>query len=64
MQKEGYIKCLCIRGKKECRWNGEILGDLSKCLCSFEPSENVIVVGDLNATVGETVVEGIVDKFG
>ncbi|WP_340581677.1 hypothetical protein, partial [Klebsiella pneumoniae] len=36
---------------------------LSECVGAFEPSERVIVVGDLNAKVGEAFREGVVGNF-
>lgn len=40
-------------------WN-----DLSDCVGSFCRNEYVVVLGDLNAKVGNEIVEGIVGKFG
>ena len=38
--------------------------ELSECIGSFEERERVVVLGDLNARVGEEPVEGVIGEFG
>ena len=38
----------------------EFWNDLSECVGSFGRNESVVVLGDLNARVGNEVIEGIV----
>ena len=42
----------------------EFWNDVSKCVGSFGMSESVVVLGDLNARVGNEVIEGIVVRHG
>ena len=42
----------------------EFWNELSECVWSFGRSESVVVVGDLNARVGNEVIEEIVGKHG
>ena len=37
---------------------------LSECVGSFGRNESVVVIGDLNARVGNEVIEGIVGRHG
>ena len=38
--------------------------ELSECVGSFGRNESVVVLGDLNARVGNEVIEGIVGRHG
>ena len=38
--------------------------ELSQCVCSFGRNESVVVLGELNARVGNEVIEGIVGQHG
>ena len=38
--------------------------ELTECVASFKRNEYVVVLGDLNARVGDQVVQGIVGKYG
>ena len=42
----------------------EFWNDLSECVGSFGRNESVVVLGDLNARVGNEVIEGIVGWHG
>ena len=42
----------------------EFWSELSECVGSFGRNESVVVLGDLNATVGNEVTEGIVGHHG
>ena len=42
----------------------EFWSELSECLGSFGRNESVVVLGDLNARVGNEVIEGIVGQHG
>ena len=42
----------------------EFWNELSECVGSFGRNESVVVLGDLNATVGNEVIEGIVGRHG
>ena len=42
----------------------EFWNDLSECIGSFSRNESVVVLGDLNARVGNEVIEGIVGWHG
>ena len=42
----------------------EFYNELSECLGSFGRNESVVVLGDLNARVGNEVIEGIVGRHG
>ena len=41
-------------GEREAFWEG-----LSECVDSFDERERILVLGDLNATMSDEVVEGI-----
>ena len=45
--------------ERESFWN-----DVDECLQSFGENVNVVLLGDLNARVGDTVVEGVVGMYG
>ena len=40
----------------------EFWNELSECVGSFDINESVVVLGDLNARVGNEVIEGIVGR--
>ena len=42
----------------------EFWNELSECIWNFGRNESVIVLGDLNARVGNEVIEGIVGRHG
>jgi len=42
----------------------EFWKEMSECIESFGVNVNVIVLGDLNARVGDEVIDGVVGKFG
>ena len=42
----------------------EFWNELSECVKSFGRNESVVVLGDLNARVGNEVIEGIVGRRG
>ncbi len=42
----------------------EFWNDLSECVGNFRGSERVVVLGDLNARVGDEVVENVVSRYG
>ena len=42
----------------------EFWNELSECASSFGRKESVVVLGDLNARVGNEVIEGIVGRHG
>ena len=42
----------------------EFWNDLSVCVESLNKKNNVVVLGDLNARVGNEVMEGICGKYG
>ncbi len=42
----------------------EFWSDLSECVGSFRGSDRIVVLGDLNARVGDEVVENIVGRYG
>ena len=42
----------------------EFWNELSKCVGSFGRNKSVVVLGNLNATVGNEVIEGIVGRHG
>ena len=42
----------------------EFFNELSECIGSFGRHESVVVLGDLNAGVGNEVIEGIVERHG
>ena len=42
----------------------EFWNELSKCVGSFGRNESVVVLGDLNARVGNEVIKGIVGRHG
>ena len=42
----------------------EFWNELSECVGSFGRNESVVVLGDLNARVGNEVIEGIVGRHG
>ena len=42
----------------------EFWNELSECVGSFGKNESVVVLGDLNARVGNEVIEGIVGQHG
>ena len=42
----------------------EFWNELSECVRSFGRTESVVVLGDLNARVGNEVIEGIVGRHG
>ena len=42
----------------------EFWSELSECIGSFGRNESVVVFGDLNARVGNEVIEGIVGQHG
>ena len=42
----------------------EFCNELSECVWSFARNESVVVLGDLNARVGNEVIEGIVGRYG
>ena len=42
----------------------EFWNELRECVGSFGRNESVVVLGDLNATVGNEVIEGIVGRHG
>ena len=37
---------------------------LNECLSTFDDNERIVVLGDLNAKVGDRVVEGVIGKYG
>ena len=45
--------------EREDFWSG-----LDECLQGFEPEVNILLLGDLNARVGNEVVEGVVGRWG
>ena len=45
-------------------WIEEFWNELSECVGSFGRNELVVVLGDLNARVGNKVIEGIVGWHG
>ena len=42
----------------------EFWNELSECVGSFDMNVSVVVLGDLNAKVGNEVIEGIVGRHG
>ena len=38
--------------------------ELTECVGSLSKSNNVVVLGDLNARVGDEEIEGVVGKYG
>ena len=42
----------------------EFWNDLNECVGSFDRNESVVVLVDLNARVGNDVIEGIVGRHG
>ena len=42
----------------------ELWNEISECVGSFGRNESVVVLGDLNARVGNEVIEGIVGRHG
>ena len=42
----------------------EFWNELSECVGSFGRNESVVLLGDLNARVGNEVIEGIVGRHG
>ena len=38
--------------------------ELGECIGSFQDRENIVLMGDLNARVGDVAIDGIIGKFG
>merc|ERR1712002_1032345 len=53
------------RGSEKSEMERDLFWDtLEGCVNSFEDDVNVMVLGDLNARVGNTVIDGVVARFG
>ena len=59
-----FISAFGLGTEKSEEETEEFWSELSECVGSFSRNESVVVLGDLNARVGNEAIEGIIAQHG